>query len=580
MLVDPTTLAVLQGWLEQIANEMDMALVHSAFSTIISEQYDRACGIYDAHTGGTIVMGRTGLPMFVGCMQFCVAAVLDKAKQEPPQPGDIFMLNDPFIAGTHLHDVKLVRPFFYRGNLEAFLAATGHWVDIGSSHPGGWNPRATELIQEGIRIPLIRIYRQGQLNQEALELVMANLRLPRDASGDFQAQVSALQVGHDRLTQVFDKYGVATVRAALKELEARAEAHARALIQEIPDGTYTFTDYLDDDGIGEEPITLSLRLEVRGSDMHLDFSGSSPPTRGPYNCSAVNTMAVSFIALKHFFPDLPLNSGSFKPIAFTIPATTFLGARYPRASAGFIDISCRVMDVVLGALAQALPEKAVAAPFSSLPIFSVGGVNPDTGKYFVCNLFFGGGYGGSRESDGLINGALPVGLARMSNLEVMEQRFPILFHRLAIRENSGGPGKHCGGHALEAEIEVGAEEALASNLGDRMKFPPFGVLGGQPGKAAEIYLVQNGRRRRVFKETGIRLAKGDRIIMRYPGGGGYGDPLERDLSLIERDVARGYLSREDAAVQYQVAFEPGSRRIDSAQTARLRAKLKQNQGAP
>lgn len=572
MELNPTTLAVIKGWLEQIADEMDTILVRSAFSTVISEQYDRACGIYEAQTGGTVVQGRTGLPVFVGAMQFAVETVIRKAASRGADPGDVFFLNDPYLAGTHLHDVKLVKPFFYKGSLAAYLAATGHWMDIGSSSPGGWNPQATDIIQEGIRIPPMKIYRRGELDEDLLDLILANLRLPGDVRGDFQAQVNALHVGERRLTEVFDKYGSPTVSAAVAELRRRAERHMRSHIEEIPDGVYEFEDYLDDDGVSPAPLKVSLRLEVKESDMILDFSGSSPPCRGPYNGSVPNTIAASYIGIKHLFPDVPLNSGCFAPLRFVIPETTFLGGKFPRAQGGYLDIDCRVMDVVLGALSRAVPERAVAAPYSTLPIFGLSGVNPETGRYFVTILFVGGGYGGSRESDGLINGALPIGIARVASVEVMEQRFPLRYRCFAIREDSGGAGRRPGGCAARCDIEYLGEAGEASNLGDRMKFGPFGIEGGKSGRPCTVALIQNGSLRPIRKETRIRLSAGDHILIDYPGGGGYGDPRQRDPELVARDLRRGYISRETARDLYGVVLRENTPEADRLRTEKARGR--------
>ncbi len=552
--VEPTTLAVVQGWLGQIADEMDVTLVRSAFSTVISEQCDRACGLYSADDGGTIVQGTTGLPMFVGSMQFAVRAVRDKVLAEgDAAPGDVYCLNDPYLAGTHLHDVKLVQPFFYDGRLRAYLAATGHWMDVGSSAPGGWNPFATDVLQEGLRIPPVKVVHAGTLDQDLLALILANLRLPRDARGDFQAKWNALRVGEQRLAALFAKYGAATVEAVIAEARARAERHMRSYLAELPDGTYEFEDYLDDDGVTDVPLRVHVRASVAGSDLALDFSGSSPPCKGPYNSSLANTIAASYIAVKHLFPDVPLNAGSLAPLRFVVPPTTFLAASFPKAHEGYLDVGERVKDVVLGALAQACPERAVAAPFGTLPIVSLSGVDPRSGRYYVTILIAGGGYGGSRATDGLMNGALPIGIARAASVEVSEQRFPLRVHRYALRPDSGGAGWRMGGCGAECEAEVLGDETLLSNLADRIRHAPFGVLGGQPGATTELYLVRDGERRPLTKEVGVELRRGDRVVLRYPGGGGYGDPAERERELVLRDVRRGYLSAARAQAVFGLA---------------------------
>lgn len=545
--VDPTTLAVVHGWLGQIANEMDITLARSAFSTVISEQLDRACGVYSATDGGTIVQGETGLPMFVGTMEFAVRAVLAKvAREGDARPGDVYCLNDPYLAGTHLHDVKLVQPFFYDGMLCAYLAATGHWMDVGSAAPGGWNPFATDVLQEGIRIPPVKIVHAGQLDQDLLDLILANLRLPRDARGDFQAKWNALRVGEQRLSALYERYGAATIQGTIDEARERAARHMRSYLAELPDGVYEFEDFLDDDGVTDQPLRVHLRATIAGSTLTLDFSGSSPPCRGPYNTARANTLAASYIAIKHLFPDLPLNAGAFEPLTFVVPDTTFLAAGFPRAHEGYLDVSERVKDVVLGAIGQACPARAVAAPFGTLPIVSITGTHPRTGRLFVTIVFAGGGYGGSEAGDGLMNGALPIGIARAASVEVQEQGFPLRYARYALRQDSGGAGRQMGGCGAETEVEILAAEALVSNLADRMRFAPFGLAGGQPAATTELFLLRDGQRTALTKAVGLELRQGDRLLLRYPGGGGYGDPAQRERELVVRDVRRGYVSADRA----------------------------------
>lgn len=570
MSVDPTTLAVVKGWLEQIAAEMDTVLVRSAFSTVISEQFDRACGLFEAGDGGTIVQGPTGLPVFVGSMQFAVQAVIARAAARGVHPGDVWMLNDPYLAGTHLHDFKLVQPFFWDGEPMLYLAATGHWMDVGSSHPGGWNPKATDIIQEGIRVTPIRVAREGALDADVLDLVLANVRQPVESRGDFEAKLNALHVGERRLRELCQRYGRDVVLQVVAELRQRSAEHVRSYVAEIPNGTYRFVDHLDDDGIGDAPLRIELALRVEDRAVTFDFSGSSPPCKGPYNTPAANTLTGCYIAMKHLFPDVPLNAGAFEPLRFVLPEDCFLNARFPQPHEGYLDVTCRVMDTVLGAMAQALPARAVGAPFSTLPIFSVAGTHPATGKYYLTILFLGGGYGGSREADGLPNAALPIGLARIASVEVMEQRFPLRYHAFALREDSGGAGQHTGGCGAECEVELLAPEAAVSNLADRIRFAPFGVLGGSEGTKTEIELRQNGSARAIAKETGITWRRGDRIRLRYPGGGGYGDPYRRDAGLVQRDVRRGYVSPTRAREAFGVEFEAESLEIDEAATAARR----------
>ena len=361
MTIDPATLAVIQNALRQIVDEMDIALEKAAFNPVMSEARDRANGIYDPVTGEVVAQGDTGLPIFVGVMQYAVQSAIEAYPDLGE--GDVIMLNDPYCGGTHLMDVKLVRPFFYKGKRYAFLANCGHWTDIGGNVPGGFGVRATEVIQEGVRIPPVLLCRKGEMQEDLLTLLFANMRVPEERRGDLQAQFAALNVGEQRLTALLDKYGDDVVTRHMEELTERSERQIRAHISAIEDGVYEFETFLDSDGIVLEPIRVKLRLEIKGDEMALDFTGSSPPVKGPLNGTLSATFAAVFVAIKHIFPEVPINSGIFRPVTINVPEETFLNAKYPRAVSGSsAEVSLRVVDAVFGCLAQALPDQVPAAP--------------------------------------------------------------------------------------------------------------------------------------------------------------------------------------------------------------------------
>ncbi len=578
MDIDPITLAVIRGSLEQVADEMDATLERMAFSPVISDGFDRASGIYGRTDGEVIVQGPRGLPNFIYVMSFTVRSVIERVRD--PAPGDVYIVNDPYLGGTHLMDVKMVRPFFYRGRLTAFLANSGHWPDIGGRVAGGFSTKATEVYQEGLRLPPVRLFDRGRLNREVLDIILHNVRVPEERQGDLIAQVTSLRLGEDRLTRLLDRYGEEVVFAAIAEMEARSERLMRSHIETIPDGTYTFEDHMDSDGVAWEPLAIRLRMEIKGGEAHLDFSESSPPCRGPLNSVLSTSMAGVYIAFKHIFPDVPINAGCFRPFSFHIPPTTFLNAQPPRPVSGCAAEVCqRMIDVVLGALSRAIPERCYAAPMGTVTNLSVGGEDPERG-YYVFYSFIGGGYGGNYLTDGLINGNPTIALARTQALEIFESRYPVLFTRYEIREGSGGAGMRRGGLGVVFEFQVRRGEASASLLGDRGRFAPFGVLGGKSAQPARHAFILQGEEYlppHLTKDEGVPMRAGDMLRLETPGGGGYGDPLDRPPELVLRDVRRGYYDRETARRDYGVVIREARWEVDEEETARLRAGLRGQQ---
>ena len=571
MPLDPITLAVIRGGLEQIADEMDATLERMAFSPVISDGFDRASGIYHVRDGEVIMQGPRGLPNFICVMEFTVRSVIERVKNIAD--GDVYIVNDPYMGGTHLMDVKMVKPFFYKGKLTAFLANSGHWPDIGGRVPGGFSTKATEIYQEGLRLPPVRIMDKGKLNQDVLDIILYNVRVSAERQGDIIAKITALNLGADRLTKLLDRYGEATVFAAVDEMKERSERLMRSHIETIPDGTYEFTDYIDSDGVDWQPLALRLKLTVSGSDVHVDFSESSPPCRGPLNSVFSTTLAGVFITFKHIFPDVPINAGCFAPITVDIPTTTFLHAQPPRPVAGCAAEVCqRVIDVMLGALGQAIPDKAYAAPMGTVTNLSVGGENPGRG-YYVLYSFIGGGYGGNFLTDGLTNGNPTIAVARTQALEIFEFRYPVLFTRYAIREGSGGAGKRRGGYGVIFEFQIRHGDASASLLGERGRFAPFGILGGKSAQSAEHVFTLQGEEYRpehITKDENVHMQAGDVLCLMTPGGGGYGDPFERPPALVLQDVRRGYYDRATAMREYGVRIQPDAWVVDEESTRVLR----------
>jgi N-methylhydantoinase B len=374
--IDPILLAVLNGRLVQIADEMDATLYRSAFNPIIAEAHDACHGLYHAETGATLVQGTTGLPIFVGAMAFAVKAVIDKAKQDGNlAEADTYLFNDPYDGGTHLNDFRLVRPLFWNGKLFAWLASVGHWLDVGGNVPGNFNAKATESFQEGFRVPPVKLSRAGVIQQDIIDILAANSRVPQSNWGDLNGQLNALDLGERRVHALLKDYGEELIVVALDVLTARAEKLMRANIAALPDGTYSYDDFLDNDGINDAPLRIALDLTISGDTMRLDFSRSSQPCDGPLNIALSTTVACCYVALKHLFIDVPANAGCLAPIDFVIPNTTLLGVSAPRPVGGYTETILRVIDTVFGAFAKVAPERANGSPFATINALSVYGLS-------------------------------------------------------------------------------------------------------------------------------------------------------------------------------------------------------------
>jgi N-methylhydantoinase B len=549
--LDPVTFAILIGRLEQIADEMDATLYRSAFNPIIAEARDACHGLYHATTGATLVQGAKGLPIFVGAMAFAVKAVIDKVEEGAGvEEGDVFIFNDPYAGGTHLNDFRLVRPLMRGGKIFAWLASVGHWLDIGGNVPGGYNPAATESFQEGVLIPPVKLFRKGAIQQDIVDILNANSRVPRSNWGDLNGQLNALDLGTRRFQSLIDEYGDDVVSAALAAASARAEALMRENIAALPDGVYSFEDFLDNDGIVDEKLTIALDLTIAGDAMTLDFSRSSPPCKGPVNIARSTAVAACYVALKHVFTAVPANAGCLAPISFDIPATTFLGVSAPRPVAGYTETILRMIGVVFGALAKADPSRSTAAPFGTINALSIAGQRAD-GQRWVMFSFFGGGLGGSPRSDGLNHANNPISTATIPPAEILEASYPVMFTQWALRPDSAGEGEHRGGFGAVYEVEIlSAGGADVSLLGERGRFAPFGVAGGRPAALnAFSWDGENGPETAPMasKVTGVKLRQGQRLRLETPGGGGWGDPARRSAEARARDVKRGLVTKGDAS---------------------------------
>lgn len=546
MSLDPITLSVIQAGLQQVCDEMDLSFSRAAFSPVIAEANDRSDGIYAADDGALIAQGAGGLPVFVGTMQYSTRTLIEmiRAGTAPaPKPDDIYIVNDPYLGGTHLMDVRFARPFYRQGEIFCWLSNTGHWPDIGGAVPGGFSASATAVEQEGLRLPPVRLFKEGKLDPEIYSIICSNIRVADQRIGDVKAQAAALMVGEERLHALLDRYGDDVVRGAIAELRTRAETQMRTLIDEIPDGQYCSSAWVDSDGVVNEPLEIRLTIEKTPGHLRFDFAKSSPPCQGPMNSVLATTLSSVYLAMRHIFPEVPISAGAFAPLEVVRPAGTFLDARYPRPVSGCAaEVSQRIAEAVFAALVEPLPNRVTAAPAGTSGNFALGGNDPEKGRDFVMYQLSGGGYGGNADHDGLANGCSTIGISKAPPVEIMEQNFPVLYHRYALREGSGGAGRHRGGLGLDYEVELLRGKARASFVMDHGRFGPQGVLGGKDGAPNEVEVWRDGVKytpEHLSKEQDIPLSAGDRVRVKTPGGGGFGDPSERNPELAEEDKRLG-----------------------------------------
>ncbi len=547
--IDPVTLAVLKGRLEQIADEMDATLYRSAFNPIIAEAHDACHGLYDAQTGDTLIQGKSGLPVFVGAMSFAVrAAARIAAERGGMVDGDTWLFNDPYEGGTHANDFKLVRPFFRNGQLFCFLASAAHWHDVGGAVPGNYNPAATECWQEAVQIPPVRIVREGVLDQDVLAILRANTRLPDSLWGDLNGQLAALELGVKRLHGLLDEYTDEKVLLAMGELRKRALVLMRAHIADLPDGLYSFEDVLDNDGIKDDPLTIALDMTIQGDRMTLDFSRTSPQCAGPVNISRATAVAACYVALKHVFPDVPANAGVLDAVDFVMPDRLVITAERPRPVGGYTETILRMIDVIFSAVALADPNRAVAHAYGTINALSIAGYRTDAarkGQRWVMFSFFGGGHGGHSDGDGLSHSNAPISTATIPPLEILEAAYPVRFTQWSLRPDSGGDGKHRGGLGAVYEIELLEKSAEVFIFGERGKASPKGIAGGDNALPNIFSYQHKGKWNKppmASKMLGIQLQKGESVRLETPGGGGWGRSIDRDFESRARDEALGYVT--------------------------------------
>jgi len=517
MSFDPIRLEIFKSLFISIAEEMGVTLRRTAFSPNIKERRDYSCAIFDGD--GRLVAQGDHMPVHLGSMPMSVRKALEAVTLEP---GDVVVLNDPYEGGTHLPDVTLVSAVYVEGRPFFYVANRAHHADIGGMSAGSM-PLSTEIFQEGLRIPPIKLYERGRLNAAVLRLILANVRTPTEREGDLTAQLAANRTGEKRLHEMVAKYGVHEVALSMRELYAYAERMVRARIAAIPDGEYAAEEYLDDDGITDTPIPIRVTIRIRGDSAIVDFTGSAPQTQGNVNAVyAITLSAVYYVFRAITGGDIPANAGVLAPLTVIAPEGTVVNAVFPApVAAGNVETSQRLVDVLLKALAPALPDVIPAASSGTMNNLTLGGIDPRTGAPFAYYETIAGGMGASPQGDGDSGVHTHMTNSLNTPVEALEYALPVRVRRYSLRAGSGGRGLHRGGDGIIREIEF-LTDATVAILSERRRFAPYGLHGGEPGQPGENLVISDGVERRLPGKVNIRVKKGDVLSIRTPGGGGWG----------------------------------------------------------
>lgn len=525
-MIDPITLEVLRHALAGVAEEMNGSLIRSAYSPNIKERRDCSSALFTPE--GEVVAQAESIPVHLGAMPFSVRAAVAAVRDW--REGDVVVLNDPYLGGAHLPDITFVAPAFANGALVALVACRAHHADIGGGAPGSLTPTARDIYGEGLRIPPIRLWRGGNLDEDLQRLLLQNVRTPEERWGDLRAQGAACATGIARLRDLVARYGVESLREGMRAVLDYSERRTRAAISSLPRGTAEFVDYLDDDGAGGGPLPVRVRVEVRGDTVRVDFSGSAPQVRGPVNAVLAVTASAVYFSLRALTdPTIPPNAGCYRPVEIVAPEGTIVNPRPPAPVAGGnLETSQRIVDAVLGAFAQLVPDRVPAASQGTMNNIAVGGSDPRTGQPYTLYETIGGGSGARPDGDGV--DGVHTGMTNTLNtpVEALELAYPLRVERYELRPGTGGRGRFRGGWGIRRDLTPLGHIAHVSLLTDRRRTRPYGLAGGEPGAPGENVLIRGGEEIVLPGKAELDLHPGEILSVRTPGGGGYGAPAREE----------------------------------------------------
>ncbi len=550
--LDPIALEIVYNALKSVADETFIALMKSAYSTNIKERRDHSTAIMDKD-GRLVVQAASSLPVHLASMTGLMSHLLEKFGTDLAE-GDVFVANDPHSAGgTHLPDVNMAMPVFADGRLLGFACNIAHHADMGGMAPGSMAGGMSEIYQEGLRIPVVRLFRAGALQQDLLDLVLLNVRAPEERRGDYFAQVAACRLGRRRLLDAAATFGAAVLETAFAEIVERTARRMREAVATIPDGTYRFEDLMDDDGLGSADIPIRLRIDVAGDRVRFDFAGSAAQVPGNINVTRNATQASVCYALKALLdPDVPNNQGMLDLPEISVPRGSLLDAAFPAPVAARANTCQRIIDAIIGALAEALPDRAVGAANGANTTAVFSGVDPRNGRPYVYLETLGGGFGGRVGKDG--KDGVQAHITNTSNLpvEAIETEYPLRVESYGLVEDSGGAGRHRGGLGLRRVVRPVGHDCEFNGAGERFAHRPWGVFGGEPGGVGRFALIGADGAERVLaaKPTGVRVGDGEGVVVESPGAGGYGPAADRPQALLDEDRRSGKFSAAYLARHY------------------------------
>ena len=561
-MTDMITMQVIRYGLEQIADEMGYTLVRTGRSTIITEIKDISCVIADA-AGQTIAQAHH-TPSLLAGFEITMRELVAAYRPEDLVPGDVIITNDPYKGGQHIMDLYAIAPAFHEGKLIGFVGNIAHHSDFGGVAAGGVAGGIREIYLEGLRLPMVKLYKAGTEDREIAGIIANQIRLPEKTMGDIRAQVASLMVGTDRLDRLFTRYGAEIIHQACRDLLDYSERRMRKGLQALPDGTYEAEDFIDDDGVGDEPIRVAVRITIEGDRAIVDLSDSDPQARGNTNSTMANThAAVYYVLIAVVDPQMPPNSGCYRPIEVITKPGTVVNPLLPGAVAARTNCSQKIVEAMLFALAPIAPERVTAGSHGQITTCGFGGRDPRTGEPFIYTDIQGGGNGGRAFRDGADGQDSHLPRFMNTPVEAVEQRFPVRIERYAFIPDSGGAGKYRGSLALQRDIRMLADEVSFARYGDRHKFAPQGLFGGLEGATGMILRNPGSDREERMASKGLDvLDNGDLISVRLPGAGGYGDPGERDPKAIAADLRDGKITPEAAKRDYGFVAETSGTKPD------------------
>jgi N-methylhydantoinase B len=572
--ISPFTLEIIKNGLMVASDEMFYAWGRTAKSPVIYEVLDYAVGLIDS-SGENLVTQAPGIPGFTGVLDFAAEEVVKKWKDDI-QPGDVFVSNVPYDSGTHLNDVTLIMPIFYRNKRLGFAVAKGHWSEVGGMHFGSWTSDSTEIYQEGLQLPCVKLYVEGEPNRNVIDIIKFNSRLPDFVLGDMHAQMASMKVAGRRVTRLVEKYGMDTVLQAMDKLLEDGERYSKLKLKELPKGTFKAEDWIDDDGITDDPIPVKAEIKVTDEEFIVDFTGSSKQAKGSINSSYPGTVSAvreTFMALTD--PHTHPNGGFFSPINVIAPKGSIFNPSRPAPTSTFWEALSYAADLVWKALAPHAPSKLTAGHFLSIEATILGGVDDKTGEPFAIVEPQPGGWGAGYDMDG--ESALVAcgdGETYIASSEVYERRMPIMVETYALNTEDGtGHGSFRGGFGVVREYRVQCSEASLTVTAGRSKYPTWGVEGGRHGTPNYAVIYKKGEEpMRMRRIAAFKMEKGDMVSLRTGGGGGWGDPLTRDPERVQWDVKNRYISLEDALNIYGVFIDPDTLKVDLKRTKKIREK--------